>query len=134
MITDALLEFDHDYVLTASAASTNSVDQGAAGDALDGSQLWLVARCGTLLNSAGNGATFKLALQHDSATGFGGATDAMSVSILEAVFVANTVFWAAKLPKGLLRYLRCNYTVSGENFTTGTIDVFLTPNIDVLFA
>lgn len=134
MIIDKLLEFSHDQALLATAASDSSVDQGAAGSAMDGSQLWLVIRVGTALDSTEEDSTLDIDLQHDSATAFGSAVSAMAIkAIPEASLTANTVVWAAKLPKGLKRYLRVYFTVNTHNFTSGTIDAFLTPNVDELF-
>lgn len=133
MILDKLNELSHDQALTATAASTNSIDQAAAGDAMDGSQLWLVVRVGTALASSGTGATLKIALQCDSDTAFGSVKELASLTVLEALCTENTVLWAIKLPMGAEQYVRVYYTVSGENFTSGTIDAFLTPNVDKLF-
>ncbi len=131
MITDKLLEFSLAQALTATAASTNSVDLLAAGDALDGSEQYVVVRCGTLLDSSGQGATLKIALQCDGDSGFGSVKELAALTLAEAAISANTILWAIKIPKGCERYVRVYYTVSGENFTSGTIDAMVTPNIDV---
>lgn len=132
MYIDKLLTFSDGQALTATANASNDVDQLAKGSAMDGNQPWIVARCGTLLDSAGEAAVLKIALTHDSAVGFGTVADALAVTIAEASIVANSVIWAAPLPPRLKRYLRVTYTVTGENFTSGTIDCFIVPNIDVL--
>lgn len=132
MITDKNLELSLAQALTATAASTNHIDQLAKGDAMDGSEVYLVVRCGTLLNSAGNGATLKIGIESDSDSGF--ATNKIehaAKTIAEASIAANSVLWKTKLPLGLQRYVRLYYTVTGENFTSGTIDAMITPNIDV---
>ena len=133
MITDKLLEFSSAQLLTVSAASDSSVDQGAAGDAMDGNQLWLVVKVKVALDS-GADATLDIDLQHDSATAFGSAVSAMAIkTIAETLLTADTIIWAVRLPKGLKRYLRLYYTVNDHNFTSGSISAFVTPNVDKLF-
>jgi len=134
MIKDKLLEFSDGQVLTATAASSSVVDQGADGDAIYGGlEMYLVVRCGTLLDSAGEAATLVIRLQ-DAADGdeaFASARDVyVSGTITEASIAANTELVKVRLPLGLRRYLRVHYTVGTENFTTGTIDAFLVAGVD----
>jgi hypothetical protein len=133
MIIDKLLEFSSAQALTATAASTSDLDLKAAGDAMDGSELYLVVRCGTLLDSSGEGATLKIALQCDSDSAFGSVKELAALTLAEAAIAADSILWMIKIPVGCERYVRLYYTVSGENFTGGTIDAFLTANVDKLF-
>lgn len=131
MIKDYELEFSDGQVLTASAVSTNIIDQGAAGDAIAGGEMFLVIRCGTLLDSAGEAATLTVKLQDDSDVAFGTVRDVyVSAAIAEAAIAANTELLKIRLPLGLKRYLRVSYVVGTENFTTGTIDAFLVSGVD----
>lgn len=126
MIIDKLLTFSSGQALTATAASDSYVDQLAAGSPAANDEMYLVVRCGTLLDSSGEAAVLKVALETDSDSGFATAlVEVMSVTIAEANIAANSILWAAKLPRGLKRYIRVKYTVTGENFTSGTIDAFV---------
>jgi hypothetical protein len=132
MIIDKLLEFSTAQPLTASAASENYVDTLAAGSAY-GNELWLVVRVGTALDSAGEAATLTISLQSDSNSNFSTTlkTEVSSGAIPEASCTANTIIWKTKIPTGLQRYLRLYYTVGTEDFTSGTIDAFLTPDVPI---
>lgn len=134
MYIDKLGEFDLAHALTATANSQSDVDQLAKGSAMDGSQPWLVVRMGTLLDSAAEGSVLKIALTHDSDPAFGTTTDAMSITLTETtqLTAANKIIWMAQLPPKLKRYLRLVYTITVENFTSGTVDAFIVANVDVL--
>jgi hypothetical protein len=134
MIIDKLLEFSTAQALTESAASEDHVDTLAAGSAY-GNELWLVVRVGTALNSTGDNATLTISLQSDSASDFSTTlkTHVSSGAIAEASCTGNTIIWKTKIPTGLQRYLRLYYTVGTENFTSGTIDAFLTPDVPIGF-
>lgn len=134
MIIDKLLEFSTAQTLTASAASEDYVDTLAAGSAY-GNELWLVVRVGTALNSTGDDATLTISLQSDSDSGFSTTlkTHVSSGAIAEASCTANTIIWKTRVPPGLQRYLRLYYTVGTEDFISGTIDAFLTPDVPIGF-
>jgi bifunctional ADP-heptose synthase (sugar kinase/adenylyltransferase) len=132
MIRDGDLILSNAQALTATAASTNVIDMTKAGDAV-GAELYLVIRQGTLLDSSAEGATLTIDIQTSSAEAFGTYTVLARKVIVEStgLTAANKILWKIKLPPGVLQYLRVYYTVSGENFTSGTIDAFLTPDVDI---
>ena len=136
MIIDKLLEFSTNQALLATAASEDTVDTLAAGSAY-GNELWLVVRVGTALSSSGEDTTLTIDLQSDSAfdfsTGSTLKTHVSSGAIAEASCTGNTIVWKTRVPPGLQRYLRLSYTVGTNNFTTGTIDAFLTPDVPIGF-
>lgn len=115
----------------ATGASTNVIDMTKAGDAVAGAELYLVVRVGTAISSAANGATLKIALQTSSTEAFSAVKELVSVSIVEAGLTANTIVFKVKVPPGVLEYLRLYYTESGEAITAGTIDAFLTPDVNI---
>ncbi len=131
MIRDKELILADGQALTASAASENVIDKTVAG-AL-GKDLWLVVRCGTLLDSAGDAATtLDIKVQTDTVENFASPTDlVLSPQIAEASITANKELWKVKLPKALQRFVRVYFTVGTEDFTGGTIDAFLTPDVEV---
>ncbi len=127
MIKDYQLEFSRLQTITASAASTNYINQGAAGDAYGG-ELYLVCRVGTAFAT---GTSLTISLQTDTDSGFATNLETLATSgaILTASLTANTEVFKIRLPQGLKQYFRLYYTVAGSNFTTGTIDAFLTKDI-----
>ena len=126
MLMDSRFEFSTLQALTDSAASENYIDLGVAGDADD--ELYLIVRVGTALVSSGKSATLVVGIQTDAASTFntGPTTLAASGSIAEASCTANTEVFVIRLPRGIERYLRLYYTVGTEDFTSGTVDAFVT--------
>lgn len=116
----------------ATGASTNVIDMTKAGDAVAGAELYLVVRVGTKCASAGLGATLTIGIESDTDSGFATAKkEHLKVAIAEALLTANTIVFKCKLPPGLQRYVRLYYTESGEAFTAGTLDAFLTPDVNI---
>lgn len=133
MIIDNDLKFSALQLATdATGASTNVIDMTKPGVAVAGAELYLVVRVGTALDSAGSGATLAIALESDTAVEFNTAKKIhFSASFAQALLPANTIVLKVKLPAGLQRYIRLYYTESGEAFTSGTIDAFLTPDVNI---
>ena len=130
MILDHNNQLSRLQAVTVSADSTDLIDQGAAGQAI-GSELWLVGRVGTAFNSGDANATLTIALQSDSAKAFNAAVVThYSVVVPLASLTANSTLFKVKVPPGLKQYVRGYYTVSAE-MTAGTIDLFLTPDVEV---
>jgi hypothetical protein len=106
--------------LTASAASEDYVDLGADGDGWAGLQV--VVSSPTILDSAGDAATLTISIESDTDAGFATnlkkhlLTDAIPESELTAGIIAKI-----PLPFGIQRYVRLDYDVGVENFTSGTI-------------
>jgi hypothetical protein len=132
MIIDFMNRFSTLQVATdATGASTNILDFTKAGDAVK-NELYLVVRVGTALASSGLGATMKIALQTSITEAFSVPIELASISIAEAGLTANKIVWKIRVPAGVKQYLRLYYTESGEAFTAGTIDAFLTYDVNIL--
>lgn len=129
MILDNDMKFSVAQAITADAVSTNVLDRGVAG-AL-GDDLWLVCRVHTAFDSAAEGASLRIGIETSDTEGSGYVRLLESPDILEAdLDAANVEVFKVKLPRGLLRYIRLNYDVSGESFTAGKMDAFLTPGVE----
>lgn len=123
---DKLNRFSNEQELTDSAASTEYIDQLAAGDAV-GDELELHVNVDTAL-TGGTSVNFKL--QTDSAVGFGTVeTKAESGAIVAADLVAGYK-WRIRLPKGMKQYIRVYYTIVGT-FSAGAVSAHLVPASDV---
>jgi hypothetical protein len=132
MLIDKELQFSDAQAITGDAASTDYIDQGAAGDALQGAELYLVVRVHTTLDSAGEAATLTVKLQSDDNSSFSSAKDHfISEAFAESALVAGTELVKMKLPVGMQRYIRVYYDRGTEDFTSGKVDAFLTPAVDV---
>lgn len=113
--------------ITASAASQNVIDLGAAGNAVPGA---LFAVCRVEEAFAGlSGLT--VSLQTSETDAFTASAELASVSLAAAELGAGgkTVF-AAAVPAGVKRYLRAYYTVKGTA-AAGKISFFLTDAVDM---
>lgn len=125
MIIDYENQFSDAQAVTASAASTNSIDLKTGGDAL-ARELELVVRVDTTADSAGDAATITIALQTDDNSSFSSAkTLFTTAAIAQASAVAGAELVKVKVPLGCERYLRVYYTIGTEDLTAGKFDAFL---------
>ena len=117
MLMDNTLVFSDGQKITATAASTNKVDQLAAGDAF--AALWLVVD--VKLTSLAIG------IETDDDAAFGSKKELAAVTVALADLVADANVVKMRLPLGCKRYIRLNYTVTGTAPTAGSVKAFLTP-------
>lgn len=134
MIQDKELIFSAAQALTsASAISTNVVDQGAAGDADEA--LWLVIRIDTTFDSSGDASTVTCDLRTSAAENMSSETVLASFPAFTAGSgtgdTAGDIVAKIRVPKGTKRYLACYYTLSAA-CTAGKIDAFLVKDVDAL--
>lgn len=121
MIFDKENLFCDDQALTASAASTNVIDLGVSRDIGVGTPIPIWCSVTTTFTSGGS-TTLDVALQTDTAVGFGTAVTLLSfLAIPKASLVAGYELFRLDLPLGVLRYLRLNFTVNTANFTAGNL-------------
>jgi hypothetical protein len=133
MIKDAHLILSEGQLMTTfTGASTNVIDLTKLGDAVAGAELYLVVRVGTAGDTAEEDGTLNIAIQTDSAEAFDTAVvNLAEKDLTEAELTANTIVWKIKLPPGCKKYLRLYYTEGEHAFTGGTIDAFLTPDVNI---
>lgn len=125
MIIDKQMQLSNAQAVTATAASTNIIDQGAAGNAY-GNELFFVTRVGTAF-AGGTSIDFQLQTATDAAF----TTPIVlydSSAIPLASLTANTEVVKVKMPIGAKQYIRAYYTVVGT-MTAGTVDAFFTPDV-----
>ena len=110
MILDKELVFADKQSVTAAGASTNVVDQGAAGDSYNA--LWLIVNVTTATTG-----TLGFDLETDDNSEFSGATKLLSIAAANRTVTGN--IFKGRLPKGCERYLRILWsgTVSAGNMT-----------------
>ena len=127
MIIDKQLMLDQGVAVTASAPSTNIIDQGAAGNAY-GNELYIVAK--TSVAFAG-GTSLGVQLQTSDTPNFATSTVLFDSSAIPvAKLTANTEIVKFKMPLGAKQYIRAYYTVVGT-MTAGKLDVFFTPDVKI---
>lgn len=136
MYLDALNQFSPSpQAITATAASTDTIDLGPLGagqtirDVGVGEPVFLVVRTVAAFNTL-TSLTFTLQTD-DSAAFSSAATVWQSAAIPLASLTANRVQAVVALPQGvpIERFLRMNYTVGGTNPTQGSVEAFLTKDV-----
>lgn len=125
MMYDKLLTFGTDQAVTSSAASTDIIDLGAVRDLGNGEPLELVILVTETVTASG-AATVTFAFETDDNSGFSSAaTLATTSAIGKASLTAGVEVLRVKVPLGVERYLRINYTVATGPLTAGKFTAFL---------
>lgn len=119
MIIDYENQFSNDQAVTATAASTNSIDFGDAKDHAKGNPLMLEIICTETATSAGS-TTVDFALETDTTSTFTpDKSFPLATGVPKASLVAGYVVYRGSIPEGLLRYAQIKYTVNTANLTAG---------------
>jgi len=133
MILDHQAIFSDEQAITATAASTNTLDFGLAGTPYGASQLSvdqgkghkipLLVQVTEDFDSAANDGTLTIALELDSTTTFTPDSSIDLGTFAEADLVAGWQLPFDAIPKGVnLQYARLKYTVAGTgDFTAGKL-------------
>jgi hypothetical protein len=132
MLFDSTNLFSDAQAITATAASTNVIDLGAADtpqhaanaitkDLAFGTPVEIFVQVVTAFTADGAG-TLTVALQTDTVENFASPTALWtSAAIGKAALVPGYRFGIQFVPKGVERYLRLNYTVGTGPMTAGAI-------------
>lgn len=132
MMLDKNLQLSSAQAVTATAVSTNIIDQLAAGQAV-GNEAWLSIRVGTAATAAG-AATVNFQIQTATDSAF--TTPIVlfdSGSIAKTALTLNTEVVKVRIPVGAKQYLRVNYVVATGPLTAGTFDanIVADPNVRI---
>lgn len=123
MIIDKLMELSDDQALTATAASTNTVDFGATRDIAPGEPMYLVVT--SKAAPGGTSPTIAISIETDDNTGFSSATTLVSSGTLAAAAFGLGTRIVIPVPHGCERYVRGKFTLGGTS-PTFTVDAHLT--------
>ena len=126
MIRDAILILSENQAITATAASTNEIDFGAASlDIGQGTPIYLELWLDTAFDTSANTLTVTLKDSPDGTT----YTDRMTIlqaTATSSLLAANVgLLRKFSLPNNLARYIELYYTVSA-GLTSGKVNAFLT--------
>lgn len=129
MIQDKELIFSAAQAFTSQAtvASTNVIDIKAAGDADD--ELFCVLQVETAATSSGS-AILDIQLITSAAEAM---TSPVLLNSTGALAYTNYTLgkeFKFRIARGMLRYLRVDYVLTGADLTAGKFNAFLTPAID----
>lgn len=126
MLLDQNTMLSDAQAVTASAASTHTVDTTAGGNVVPGG-LFAVCR----VDSAFAGLSqLKVALQTSDKADFSEVSELAACAFAAAQLTADTQLFAVPLLAGIKRYIRAYYTVTGTG-TAGTLSCFLTDAVDM---
>lgn len=120
-IIDKSLEFSDGQALTATAASTDTIDFGSDRSMSSGDPLYVVVN--VKVAPVGTG-TYSVQIQTDDNSAFSSATTVATLTI-PATAVAGQTF-TAMLPIGNERHVRLNYVLGGTNPAV-TLNAYLSP-------
>jgi hypothetical protein len=136
MYVDAALLFSDTQAVTAAAASTSSIDQGAARDLGIGRPLYVVIVVDVAMTDGSSDSTLTVALYGDSTTTFT-PDGQQSLVTIPALTAAGTKFVIPIAPEMTsYRYLTLQYTPNNGNLTTGSFTAFITdtPQLNKVYA
>ena len=128
MLLDKTTLFSDAQALRSTGASTNTLDLGAAGNAVPG-RLVLIAHADTAFVGA---TQVVCALQTSDKSDFSSGVVTLASATVSGTELANTEknLFALGVPAGLKRYLRIYYTVTGT-VTAGAISCFVADVADM---
>ena len=126
MYVDKALLFSDAQAITAAAASTDYLDQGAARDLGVGKQLYVVIICDVAMTDSGSDSTLTVALYGDTTTTFtpDGSQTLVTIPALTAIGTRFVIPIAPEMTK--FRYLGLHYTPNNGNLSTGSFTAFIT--------
>jgi hypothetical protein len=117
-ILDRLNLFSNDQAITASTASTDVVDLGSVRDVGAGETSTVLV----LVTEAFNNLTdLTVAMQTSTTENFASPVQLTAATLPLASLTVGTRFPITTVPRGVLRYVRLYYTVTGTAPTTGRI-------------
>lgn len=136
MLLDQQNVFSDAQAITASAASTNSIDLGVARNIGNATDLYLVFVVTTAFTDAISDSTVTPSLQTDDNSAFSSAATIRTFETFAALTAKNTTRVYKLEPRdsagGLFeQYIRVYYTVAGGDLSTGAISAFLTADAQV---
>jgi len=124
MILDKDLIFSSEQAITSDAASTNALDLGQGGDAV-GQELAIHAVV-TVNFATLTSLTIKVQTSSDNSNW---EDVVLSPAIVAASLKKGAEVFCVRVPKGLKRYVRLYYDVTGSNATAGKITAFMCKDI-----
>ena len=122
MILDKQLMLSEAQAITVTAVSTNVIDLSQVRDIGNGEPLELIIAVKQTF-TAGGAATLTIDLQTDDNVGFASPVVLASTGALAlAALTAGVMLLQIKIPLGVERFLRLNYTVATGPMTAGILD------------
>lgn len=130
MILDTQEQFSDAQAVTVigDAASTNTYDTGSSADIGIGEELFIYVKTKAAFTSAGAG-TLQVVLQDSADNSTFADVQSLTPAKALANLTANTDLVRSRLPIGSRRYIRLAYRVGTAAMTAGTVDAFLSLDV-----
>jgi len=131
MYLDKLALFSNAQAVTATAASTDSMDFSQARDVGTGEDLFIFINCTVAMTDAASDSTVTVTLETDDNSGFSSAAVTQTLGVFPALSAVGSIIYARIQPAALNeRYCQLRYTVANGNLTTGTFSAGIIHGID----
>lgn len=127
MYVDAFNLYSDAQVVTATAASTNCIDHGAARDFGTGREVYVVVLVDVAMTDGSSDTTIAVTVETDDNEAFSTATVVQTIGTFAALSAIGTVITGRVAINE--RFSRLRYTAANGNLTTGSFTAFLTPDI-----
>lgn len=126
MYLDAENLFSDAQALTATAASTNSIDLQAIRNMGVGQDIYVIISVDVAFTDSGSDSTMAVTIETDDNSSFSSATTAQTIGTFAALSAVGSRL-IAKLQPDLIneRYVRLKYTAANGNLTTGSVTAAL---------
>jgi hypothetical protein len=115
---DRQILFSSEQAITASAASTDVIDLGSSRDVGAGEPIMVLVQVTQAFDAL---TTLTVALQTSATENFASPVQLTAQTLALASLTAGAKFAIGPVPRGVLRYLRLYYTVTGTTPTAGKI-------------
>ena len=130
MILDSQLLFSDAQALTATAASTNSVDFGSTLDLGLGQEIWVALNVDVAFTDVGSDSTITVTIENDGDSAFGSPTTVQTLGTFPALSAVGAAIFARIQPGAIVeRYARLKYTTANGNLTTGSVTAAIVTGI-----
>jgi hypothetical protein len=132
---DKLNMYSESQALTATAASTNSLDHGEPRNLGVGQPVYVVVVVTVAFTDGSSDSTCTVTVETDDNTGFSSATTAQTIGVFAALTAAGSRLIAALQPNQVNeRYSQLKYTMANGSLTTGTVTAGLVYDYDAYTA
>jgi len=123
---DANTRFSNAQAITASAASTNTIDLGVGYNLGVGGELYIEVVVTTAFTDASSNSTITVTLETDDNTSFSSATTLQTIGTFAALSAIGTRLTAnvPYSPTLYERYIRLYYTAANGDLTTGAVTAY----------
>jgi hypothetical protein len=133
MYLDALALFSNAQAVTATAASTDSMDLSQIRDIGVGEDLYIFCNVDVAMTDSSSNTTITVTLETDDNSGFSSATTTQTLFVFPALSAVGAIRFARIQPLAMNeRFAQLRYTVANGDLTTGSFTAGIIHGIDAV--